>query len=76
MILTDPIIFIRMKQIVTIISAKKNPEAKKVALTGMQLGWVRNIRVMLGYELGGNLVVSEHILLVCQHALASLAFLA
>ena len=65
-----------MKQIVTIISAKKNPEAKNVALTGMQLGWVRNNRVMLGYERGENLVVSEHVLLVYQHALASFAFLA
>ena len=38
MILADPIIYIELEQIVTIISAKKNPEAKKVALIGMQ--WV------------------------------------
>ena len=75
-ILADTIIYIGMEQIVTIISAKKNPEAKKVALTGMQLGWVRNNRVMLGYERGGNRVVLKHTLLVCQHALASFAFLA
>ena len=75
MILADPRIYIEVKQIVTIVSAKKNPEAKKVALTGMQLGWVRNNRVMLEYGRGGNLVVLEHTLLVCQHVLANFAFL-
>jgi uncharacterized membrane protein len=38
MILADPRIYIEVKQIVTIVSAKKNPEAKKVALIDMQ--WV------------------------------------
>ena len=36
MILADPIIYIELEQIVTIISAKKNPEAKQVALIGMR----------------------------------------
>ena len=67
--------YIGIEQIVTIISAKKIPEAKNFSLIGMQLGWVRNNRVMLEYGRGGNLVVLEDTLLVCQHVLASFAFL-
>ena len=54
---------------------EKEPGGRKICSDWYAMGWVRNNRVMLGYGRGGNLVVSEHTLLVCQHVLASFAFL-